>query len=391
MTPQPVVEASAPGKLYIAGEYAVVHPGHAALLIAVDRYIHVTLTPTGTTHGEIRTHTTDPTQPNHPPLHWNATTNPHTAAHFHTNDHGFHKYVAAAITTVERWRAEKNLPPSAYTIDTTSTLNDTTSGTKFGLGSSAAITTATIAAAAHHHGLHPTPEQIYRLATIATTRITTKTSGGDIAASALGGWVHYHSPDRTWLHHHAWTPHTTTTINHLLTTPWPGLTLHRITPADPGIQLAVGWTGTPADTTTLVGNIVKKTALPDTLLHRSDAAVDALTTALTTHNTTAIATAIATARHILGHIAQQRGVTIETPALHTLATIALTTGWWAKSSGAGGGDCGIALTTPDTNPHALHHHWATAGIQPLDLHVSPHGAHATTTPNHHTPMEGDGE
>ena len=36
-----MIEASAPGKLYIAGEYAVVEPGHPAILVAVDQFITV--------------------------------------------------------------------------------------------------------------------------------------------------------------------------------------------------------------------------------------------------------------------------------------------------------------------------------------------------------------
>lgn len=38
-----MIEASAPGKLYIAGEYAVVEPGHPAILVAVDQFITVSL------------------------------------------------------------------------------------------------------------------------------------------------------------------------------------------------------------------------------------------------------------------------------------------------------------------------------------------------------------
>ena len=40
-----MIRRSAPGKLYIAGEYAVVEPGHQALLVAVDRFITVRVTP----------------------------------------------------------------------------------------------------------------------------------------------------------------------------------------------------------------------------------------------------------------------------------------------------------------------------------------------------------
>lgn len=390
---QPAVHASAPGKLYIAGEYAVVHPGHAALLIAVDRYVHVTLTPTGTEAGTLRSDASDPTRPDEAPVRWEASTDPTAAARFHTDDPGFHKYVAAALLTVERWRAEKHLPTSGYDIDISSHLDDATSGAKFGLGSSAAVTVAAVAAAVCHHGLQPTPQQIYRLAAIATVRVTTKTSGGDVAASALGGWVEYHSPDRTWLKDQAWGASSrTTTISDLLTREWPGLSLRRITPATPGIQLSVGWTGTPADTTELVGHVVKKTALPDDLLRRSDAAVGSLVAALTSDNggyepdrgdadsddraTSATGNAVAQARQVLGEIATQRGVAIETPALRTLITTALDEGWWAKSSGAGGGDCGIALAAPSVNSHALHKRWTAAGIRPLNLHVSPTGADA---------------
>ncbi|WP_296104893.1 phosphomevalonate kinase [uncultured Corynebacterium sp.] len=418
---QTSVHASAPGKLYIAGEYAVVHPGHAALLIAVDRYVHVTLTPTGTTTGTLRSDASDPTKPDEAPVRWEASTDPTAAARFHTDETGFHKYVAAAVLTVERWRAEKHLPTSGYDIDISSHLDDATSGAKFGLGSSAAVTVAAVVAVARYHRLQPTPEQIYRLAAIATVRVTTKTSGGDVAASALGGWVEYHSPDRTWLEDRAWGASSrTTTISDLLTGDWPGLSLRRIVPAAPGIQLSVGWTGTPADTTELVGHVVKKTALPDDLLQRSDAAVGSLVASLTSENggcepdrgdadsnnraTTATGHAVAQARQVLGEIATQRGVAIETPALRTLITSALDEGWWAKSSGAGGGDCGIALTAPGVDAHALHERWTAAGIRPLNLHVSPTGAetapalvrdlnsaapHAREDEHNRTPIAGD--
>ena len=39
-----MIETRAPGKLFIAGEYAVVEPGQPAVLIAVDRCITVQLT-----------------------------------------------------------------------------------------------------------------------------------------------------------------------------------------------------------------------------------------------------------------------------------------------------------------------------------------------------------
>ena len=34
-----MIQAKAPGKLYIAGEYAVTEPGYKSVLIAVDRFV----------------------------------------------------------------------------------------------------------------------------------------------------------------------------------------------------------------------------------------------------------------------------------------------------------------------------------------------------------------
>lgn len=38
-----MVEVSAPGKLYIAGEYAVVETGHPAIIVAIDQFVTVTV------------------------------------------------------------------------------------------------------------------------------------------------------------------------------------------------------------------------------------------------------------------------------------------------------------------------------------------------------------
>lgn len=38
-----MIEISVPGKLFIAGEYAVVEPGHPAIIVAVDQFINVTI------------------------------------------------------------------------------------------------------------------------------------------------------------------------------------------------------------------------------------------------------------------------------------------------------------------------------------------------------------
>ena len=39
-----MVNVKVPGKLYLAGEYAVVEPGTPAVIVAVDRFVHLKIT-----------------------------------------------------------------------------------------------------------------------------------------------------------------------------------------------------------------------------------------------------------------------------------------------------------------------------------------------------------
>ena len=41
-----MVRVSVPGKLFLAGEYAIVEPAHSAVLVAVDRFLTVELAAT---------------------------------------------------------------------------------------------------------------------------------------------------------------------------------------------------------------------------------------------------------------------------------------------------------------------------------------------------------
>ena len=69
-------------------------------------------------------------------------------------------------------------------------------------------------------------------------------------------------------------------------------------------------------------------------------------------------------RRLLLGLSRTSGVVIEIPLLERLVDIAREHGAAAKSSGAGGGDCGIALCPPATNAAAMRAAWEAAGICP---------------------------
>lgn len=81
------------------------------------------------------------------------------------------------------------------------------------------------------------------------------------------------------------------------------------------------------------------------------------------------------ARQELARLDDEVGLGIFTPALSALCDAAEAAGGAAKPSGAGGGDCGIALLDA-RSPHDIarvRQRWAAAGVAPLPLRPAPEG------------------
>ena len=68
-------------------------------------------------------------------------------------------------------------------------------------------------------------------------------------------------------------------------------------------------------------------------------------------------------------MASLTGVDIETATLTILCDLAEKAGGAAKSSGAGGGDCGIAIFGPDLSLNDLYNQWENNQITALPLKV----------------------
>ena len=88
--------------------------------------------------------------------------------------------------------------PRSFDLSVSSELEED-DGRKLGLGSSSAVTVATVRAVAVFYGLATDDLTVYKLAMLASDTVQPIGSGGDIAASAMTGWVAYTSPDRSWL------------------------------------------------------------------------------------------------------------------------------------------------------------------------------------------------
>lgn len=172
-------------------------------------------------------------------------------------------------------------------------------------------------------------------------------SGADVAASTYGGIVRF-TPGRRWLPRVAAMPRPVDAI------------------------LLAAWTGAAAATTKLVAgyNALPRDARHD-FVRASRASVDCLARALRRGSLSSHALDAGGAA--LARLAGATNLPLLTPRLRELVAIARAHGVAAKPSGAGGGDCGIALTTDAKLARRVRAAWQAAGLQPLDLALSPQG------------------
>ncbi|KAB2346913.1 phosphomevalonate kinase [Actinomadura rudentiformis] len=371
-----MITRTAPGKLFVAGEYAVLEPGCPAVLVAVDRYATVTVTaingPTALSSdraGELVLPRRPSSQslggrPNRP------TNEPHVESDVEAAKSGSFSYVLSAVRVVERLVAERGMPTCCFHLSISTDLA-APDGRKLGLGSSGAVTVATCDALARFYRLRLGREELYRLAMLATLAVAPDASGGDVAASVFGGWLLYCAPDRQSVASLA----DGGGIAAALDAPWRGLTLQPL-PAPVAAHLEVGWTGEPAATTDQVRRLLDgryRAAHHRTFLNVSTDCVSTLVYWLTHGDVTRMQEQIRCARHVLGALDRQMSLGWMTPRLRALCAAADAIGAAAKPSGAGGGDCGIALLRRDQQHQVaeLHDRWKREGVQPLDLRVHP--------------------
>ncbi|MBM3135482.1 MAG: hypothetical protein FJZ89_09430 [Chloroflexi bacterium] len=339
---QPIT-ASAPGKLMLLGEHAVVY-GRPCLVTAVGRWqatvapaaddlLHVTAPDVGLLDCAL-------------PLTAPVGEMPAGA-----------RFVAAAVQEFRRQHGGSG----GLRVHTSSALSS-----RYGLGSSAAVTVAVLQALAAWQGVPLTQAELFDLGRRAVLAVQGVGSGFDVAAAVYGGALYFAAGGPTieplakvnisslraqrsnlshgatvrllrrsapLKRHHALLPETAGVM-----------ALHRNDSGKPvgELPLVVGYSGVKADTTTLVrGVAARRAAAPqeiDRLFDESAALVEAGRRALLAGDFATLGRLFAQAQELLVRLG------VSTPRLEALIAAAREAGaWGAKLSGAGGGDCLIAL------------------------------------------------
>lgn len=410
------VQASAPGKLYIAGEYAVVD-GSAAIVAAVNRYVTVmvddenlpTLSPESRKYYGVIVSEKE----NYKPIFWTRASNGSIEI---LGDEKY-AYVLAAMRVIDSYASEcfaPNMDRKSYNLHISSELDDAKSGRKYGLGSSAAITVATVRALCKWYGLKPDVPTICKLSLIASSMVKKSGSGGDVAASSCSGWILYRAYDREWLESELGLIKSgESDFSKLLRKKWPRLEFKRIN-VSKTLKLLVGWTGSPASSAQLVSSVESsvessaeggveggvessvESSVSSEIAHsftyqdfcdQSEVCVQKLAQSLENFSLEKssleksslkeselnnISACFAQNRELLQKLSALTGTIIETPKLTRLIEDAIFAGIPAKTSGAGGGDCAIALTTiyEKNRIESMKSAWENHGIMPLNIEVA---------------------
>lgn len=355
-----------PGKLLIAGDYAILEPGNAGIVVAVDRYVTLEIQ-------EAKEYGLTQEAWSIKDLSWSWQEGQVAWQGDQTREL-IHKltYVKNALEVVHSYLIGREVPVRPYAITIHSGLVDESTGIKYGLGSSGAVVVGIICgvmALCTKNELPIDRQDLFKLAMIAHYRTQGNGSGVDIAASVYGGWLHFVSVDKTWLKEElARDP----SLNSMVNRPWPRLKMVPLI-APSSLEVLVGWTGKAVATGPMVEKYQENCRKDLDDYHRQQAAIGHIMTKLLAGFQRGDGGEVLkwTNKHRqwLQGLDQDGHIGIESPELKRICDIAARYGA-GKTSGAGGGDCGIGLVTSKEAKKQLIEAWHQAGLVRLDLGIA---------------------
>ncbi len=368
-----MIKYSAPGKLFISGEWAILEVGNYGLVAAVNNRVHVSLDALSGYEGvsvtaeEFKIHDARAKLINGKLNFMNLDDKAKDTL----------KLLSMALETALRFAGEKGhefkpFKVSASSKDTQFEVNSELK--KIGFGSSAAVVVASIAAVLEFLGCNATKEEVYKLSTIAHYFAQGKAgSAFDVAASTYGGLFVYSRFDPDWLVKKA---EAGEKLSGIVAEKWPSLYIEELEVPE-NFRLLVGWTGDSASTSAMIkqmnefktNNSKEYFRLYNEIAKTAKNAINDFKKSdwnnLTLH--------ILENENLLSELGNASGVNIETPQLKQLSDIAADCGGTGKLSGAGGGDCGIAICFDEAVARDIENKWREAGLHPLSVTIDREG------------------
>ena len=324
---------SAPGKVMLFGEYAVLD-GHEALLVAVDRYIETRFEPSDGLSIDAAPFGTYPS----------------------TTEHDRLPFVEAVLREFAPRDCRFKIRARGFEVN----------GQKLGLGSSAASTVSFIGAAMSAMGRPLDHSEVFRIAQNSHHSVQGLGSGADIATSVYGGAIRY-----------AWRKDAHAGAEHCVETE---VGTGHITQIGTGLEsILTVWTGRPASTRALVTamHIHRQSSDYVDFMARLGAAAVEGAGAWQSAQRRQLIDVMSSCADLLKSMTRRFDTAIWTPAHDMIEEIVGQRGA-IKPTGAGGGDLAWVLGTTQADDDLLESELKAAGYPCYRFMVSPHGVHLQT-------------
>ena len=317
------------GKLYWAGEYAILEPGQLALIKAFPIYMTAEIKASNDyrLYSDMFSYSVD------------------------LRPDSSYALIQETVALVEEYLTAQGVELQPFSLDIRGKMER--EGKKFGLGSSGSVVVLVIKAMLAFYERLADRELLFKLASAVLLKRGDNGSMGDIACIVSEDLVLYQSFDREkvadWLEKED--------LQAVLARDW-GFSIRSVEPALK-FDFLVGWTKEVAVSSHMVKQI--KDNMNSSFLQASKETVANLVKALEVGQEETIIDLLEQASQLLEGLSSD----IYTPSLRQLKNASRDLKAVAKSSGAGGGDCGIALSFDQDSTTLLKKRWADLGIELL--------------------------
>lgn len=317
------------GKLYWAGEYAILEPGQLALIKAIPIYMTAEIKASNDyqLYSDMFSYSVD------------------------MRPDSSYALIQETVALVEDYLTAQGVDLRPFSIDIRGKMER--EGKKFGLGSSGSVVVLVIKAMLAFYERLADRELLFKLASAVLLKRGDNGSMGDIACIVSEDLVLYQSFNREtvaqWLAEED--------LQIVLACDW-GFSIRSVEPALE-FDFLVGWTKEVAVSSHMVRQI--KDNMNASFLQASKETVANLVKALEASQEEKTMELLEQASQLLEGLSPD----IYTPSLRQLKDASRDLKAVAKSSGAGGGDCGIALSFDQDSTTLLKKRWADLGIELL--------------------------
>ena len=317
------------GKLYWAGEYAILEPGQLALLKAIPIYMTAEIE-----SSEVYRFYSDM-------FSYSVDLRPDSS----------YALIQETVALVEEYLTAQGVELQPFSLEIRGKMER--EGKKFGLGSSGSVVVLVIKAILAFYERPADRDLLFKLASAVLLKRGDNGSMGDIACIVSEDLVLYQSFDREkvsqWLEKED--------LPTVLARDW-GFSIRNVEPVL-AFDFLVGWTKEVAVSSHMVKQI--KDNMNTSFLQTSKETVNSLVKALQEGQEEKAMELLEQASQLLEGLSSD----IYTPSLRQLKDASQDLKAVAKSSGAGGGDCGIAFSFDQDSTTLLKKRWANLGIELL--------------------------